>query len=829
MTAMRREMDRTIEILQILKGAHDGILVATPDMKVRWMDSAMERLAGISTGAGVGIDALEVVTRLLSHQIQRGDTCAPAILSSIHNRVEVAEMECRIGAPASERWFAYSSQQVVEGPLSGDWVVWIHDITRQKLAEAEHRQCSRDLAFLASAATLLAGLPPDADIFSVIGSCLHEVAPGAVVIVSAADVGAGTLIPQAIFGNEPIISEASKLLGRDVTSLTLSIPPHIYDIMLRGEIEEVTGGLEEVALGQLPGSICRQLEELGGLGAMHCIPFTWKGDIFGTAVILTRQGDEPINITAIDTFKNLASIALQRHQAEAGLRQSEGRFRALIEKTSDFILIVDSQMKIRFASPPIERIDGISPEVLVGRSAFDMMLPEEVPRAQELMSRLVETPGSSAQFEVRFRGPRGMHVIEAVITNLLDDPLVRGVVVNARDITDRKRAEEAIQHRNIQLATLNQLISVSASALSLDQLFASALATTLKLLNFDVGAVYLLGEEGKAARLKHHQGNEGALTRAVIRAHQWPFNYVFVAGQPRYIPTGPAMSKIEEEILAGFGVAALAFIPLTAESTVVGAIAVGSVTGREIPPDVRELLEAIGREIGAGVLRGMLHTRLEAANREANLYLDIISHDIRNANNVATMYTDLLVEMLEGEPRTYVRKLKSSIDKSSEILANVMTIRRIHQEQTALKPVDLDVVITEELENFPETVIRYQRIPCWVYADDLLPEVFTNLIGNAIKFGGPDIIIAITVKRQTGGNVLVTVADNGPGIPDNLKEPIFHRFERGQARARGEGLGLFICRTLIERYGGKIRAEDRVPGHPEKGAKFRFTLKEVVQ
>ncbi|WP_250986035.1 ATP-binding protein [Methanoculleus oceani] len=58
-----------------------------------------------------------------------------------------------------------------------------------------------------------------------------------------------------------------------------------------------------------------------------------------------------------------------------------------------------------------------------------------------------------------------------------------------------------------------------------------------------------------------------------------------------------------------------------------------------------------------------------------------------------------------------------------------------------------------------------------------------------------------------------------------MKEKLFHRFERGMARGKGEGLGLFIVRTLVERYGGKVRVEDRVPGRPEEGAAFRFTLR----
>jgi signal transduction histidine kinase len=66
-------------------------------------------------------------------------------------------------------------------------------------------------------------------------------------------------------------------------------------------------------------------------------------------------------------------------------------------------------------------------------------------------------------------------------------------------------------------------------------------------------------------------------------------------------------------------------------------------------------------------------------------------------------------------------------------------------------------------------------------ADDLLPEIFTNLIGNAVKYGGAGVEVMLTVEDIGNDTLLVTVADTGPGVPDDDKEAIFHRFERGRA------------------------------------------------
>jgi signal transduction histidine kinase len=220
-----------------------------------------------------------------------------------------------------------------------------------------------------------------------------------------------------------------------------------------------------------------------------------------------------------------------------------------------------------------------------------------------------------------------------------------------------------------------------------------------------------------------------------------------------------------------------------------------------------------------------VHRQLEASHREANLYLDILTHDIRNTENVSNLYAELLVETLDGEPAGYAEKLRRSIQKSIEILGNVSTIRRIHEATPGLKPVDLDTTIRREIEQCPGTPIRYDGSSRRVCADDLLTEVFGNLIGNAVRYGGPDVEITVRVEGEDG-EVLVSVEDTGPGIPDEDKQAIFHRYEQ-KKRGVGEGLGLYLVRILVGRYGGRIWAEDRVPGYPERGAAFRFTLREA--
>ncbi len=252
-------------------------------------------------------------------------------------------------------------------------------------------------------------------------------------------------------------------------------------------------------------------------------------------------------------------------------------------------------------------------------------------------------------------------------------------------------------------------------------------------------------------------------------------------------------------------------------------VAHGAVRGHAITTvNIRDITEQKRTELR---LRE-LHRKVRIANRETNLYLDILTHDIGNTENVSNLYADLLIESLDGEAADQARKLKRSIEKSIDILGTVSTIRRIHQASPELKEVDLDATILEAIREFPEKSIRYDEVPYRVRADDLLGVVMNNLIENAVRHGGPDAEIAVRVDERDG-EVLVSVEDTGPGVPDGEKSEIFRRYEQ-QKRGVGEGLGLYLVQILVESYGGRVWADDRVAGCCEDGAAFRFTLRKAA-
>jgi PAS domain S-box-containing protein len=221
--------------------------------------------------------------------------------------------------------------------------------------------------------------------------------------------------------------------------------------------------------------------------------------------------------------------------------------------------------------------------------------------------------------------------------------------------------------------------------------------------------------------------------------------------------------------------------------------------------------------------RKRLEAQLHQLHEEANLYLDILTHDINNINT-ASMNYGLMIEAMQGEARAdLIANLIHSLEKSDEIIRNISALRKIREDQVQRIPLQISAIISKEIRAYPGADIEYDGTGATVLADEMLSSVFANLIGNAIKYGGTSPHIFIQVE-DAGREVLITVGDHGRGIPDSLKPRIFDRFQRGDTTVSGKGLGLYICKALIERYGGTIRVEDRVPGDVGKGAVFRFTL-----
>ena len=145
-------------------------------------------------------------------------------------------------------------------------------------------------------------------------------------------------------------------------------------------------------------------------------------------------------------YEGVAQDVTAEYQAERALRESEERFRQLVQHTSDLIAVVDALGVVRYVSPSVGPLLARTPEEVEGASFLALLHPADGRRTRVLLHRAAARPGPFPRLEFRLRHADGHYVfVEAAGTNQMDDPVVAGIVVNVRDVTEQKRAEMALR------------------------------------------------------------------------------------------------------------------------------------------------------------------------------------------------------------------------------------------------------------------------------------------------------------------------------------------------------------------------------------------------
>jgi PAS domain S-box-containing protein len=142
----------------------------------------------------------------------------------------------------------------------------------------------------------------------------------------------------------------------------------------------------------------------------------------------------------------------ERVLAERRLQESEAHYRAIIENELDIVTILDENAVVKFESPALQRVLGYRPEELIGRNVFDFIHPDDAENVRRELSAVLASSEPSRPVEFQFRHKEsGWRVVESIARNLLANPWVNGVIVNSRDITDRREAEAAIRIHEAEL------------------------------------------------------------------------------------------------------------------------------------------------------------------------------------------------------------------------------------------------------------------------------------------------------------------------------------------------------------------------------------------
>ncbi|HEY9858794.1 MAG TPA: PAS domain S-box protein, partial [Candidatus Obscuribacterales bacterium] len=187
----------------------------------------------------------------------------------------------------------------------------------------------------------------------------------------------------------------------------------------------------------------------------------------------------------------------QRQQAETALAQSEAKWRSLIQNSSDIIAILEVDGTVRYQSPAVERIMGHSPQELVGRNALELIHPEDVEYVAQAFRDLIAGILPSLSIEFRFMHQDGTwRFVQSTGTNLLDDPSVMGIVTNSRDITERKRAERALQKQTDRERLMRLIAQRIHQSLNLEEILNTTVAEVRQFLKTDRAIIFRFNPDG---------------------------------------------------------------------------------------------------------------------------------------------------------------------------------------------------------------------------------------------------------------------------------------------------------------------------------------------
>ena len=382
------------------------------------------------------------------------------------------------------------------------------------------------------------------------------------------------------------------------------------------------------------------------------------------------------------------------------------------------------------------------------------------------------------------------------------------------------------------------------------QHFDTVMERIAEIMNLDAGMVFL--REGGAGNLVDSltlvaQYGQPEIILSDLCAHPLRPLYevakrVIMSGEACLINDLKSDGRIIHQLHRALDFCDVMIVPLAAGGATLGVLLVGSHSARGLTQDDLALFKTIGQQLGMALKNAQLLRAesemgmLREADRLKSAFLASVSHDLRSPLTAIRASVESLLDqgrVQSGrEQENLLHNISSQASRLGRLVDQLLDLSKIEAGVLSLDRdwTELPVLIADTIAKF-EGLNKGCRIeqslsplPLQYVDPDCFVQVLWNLLENAYRYAPP--YSAITVEaRWTGTEVLIGVSDRGPGVPLEEREKIFRRFyrlDRGHTRAamQGNGLGLAICRGIVDAHGGSIWMEERLGG----GSVFYFTL-----
>ena len=503
----------------------------------------------------------------------------------------------------------------------------------------------------------------------------------------------------------------------------------------------------------------------------------------------------------------LAQEMAVRGAAERALREREEHFRRLIENSSDQVMIVDTAGAITYVGPSVERLLGYQPDELLTLRPNDLVHPDDLPAVMASIAQVASHPGETYSIEYRIRHKDGSwRFFENVARTLAPDSPDAGLVANARDITERKRAEQAMAKSEEHFRRIIE--SASDWVMICDP----------------NGALTYVGPS--AERMLGYTPEEvlGMTPDRMLHPDDAPIAF-----------------RDLQWLLEHPGESIATTLRIRHRD---GSWRVWEYQGRTLSPDsgddgVISFARDITERKAAEAALARAKEEAERANRAKSEFLSRMSHELRTPMNSILGFGQLLAraELTPQQAKSVQHILKAGRHLLT-LINEVLEISRIEagREHLSLEPVALGPVMHEALGLVRPLALQHAvelrdvtaPVRAFVQADrQRLVQVLLNLLSNALKYNRPGGYVRLGAVSHGDGRWAIRVEDSGTGVPPERVRELFTPFARlgaEQGEVEGTGLGLALSQRLCEAMGGGLSLESST----EAGSVFRVELVEVA-
>jgi len=560
-----------------------------------------------------------------------------------------------------------------------------------------------------------------------------------------------------------------------------------------------------------------------------------RGYAEGAVDFLVKPFDPAILRSKVSVFVSLfearrtllrQEAQLREHALELQRRESEARYHSLAEAVPQIVWTADAAGKVLYANRAWTESIGIPPSML--QSWQEIVHPEDRTAVEDAAAR-ASAEGTTFQATYRLRTADGSyrwHLGRAVPTRDAQGQMV-GWVGTATDVDVQRRSAE-------QARFLSEASNALGSSLELDEVLARVAALAVPSAG-DLCVFHLRREERQVRQL----AAVPALDELLRRPGPDPLEALGVA---EVFSSGKSVRWVDPEGRREGGPLGLArriSVPLLSRGEVMGVLSLARLRGSETGLYSEELAEELGRRVALAADNTALYAEAREAIRLRDEFLSVASHELRTPLTPLSLKLGMLRRMAEqagdgplpasqiaadvGAASRHVQRLTSLVDHLLDV-----TRIRAGRLQLQLEAVDLAELVREAAARFGsvaadsgstlEVDVPERCVGTW---DRMrLDQILTNLLSNALKYGGgKPVRVRLESSQQ---RAVLSVRDAGIGMDPSVLNRIFGRFERGNSGRNypGLGLGLYITRQIVSALGGTISVEST----PGEGSVFIVVL-----